>query len=182
MQNVRTSVVQRLGNATLAVEILLSVALIAISSKIRIDWQPVPFTLQTLSVMAVSLLLGPRKAIVAILAYLAAGTAGLPVFASEMPRLLFAMGTGGYLLSFIPAAAIFGLGKGRNSWVVFATLVLGELVVFTFGTLWLATFVGGIEKAISLGVLPFIFPEIMKISAVLTGRLSVDLYHAVRDK
>lgn len=69
----------------------------------------VPITLQTLGVLLVGAVLGPRRAALALLLYLAVGLAGLPVFAGFKGGLgVLGGASAGYLLSFPAAAALVG--------------------------------------------------------------------------
>ena len=70
----------------------------------------VPITLQTLAVMLTGVILGPWRAFLAMLLYLAVGFAGLPVFAGGAAGLgVFAKPSIGYLLAFPIGAAVTGL-------------------------------------------------------------------------
>ena len=70
---------------------------------------PVPLTLQTLAVLLTGAILGARRGFLAVLLYVALGLVGLPVFANGASGFAVLLGpTGGYLLSFLPAAALCG--------------------------------------------------------------------------
>ncbi|MFW6294034.1 MAG: biotin transporter BioY, partial [Spirochaetota bacterium] len=53
---------------------------IGVLAQISVPMWPVPVTGQTLGVLAVAAALGPRRGTFAVLAYLAQGAAGMPVF------------------------------------------------------------------------------------------------------
>jgi biotin transport system substrate-specific component len=83
--------------------------LTAIGAQISIPTWPVPITLQTFFVLSSGAFLGARKGFASQMAYLAAGAAGLPVFANGSGSILHLAGpTGGYLLGFPAAAFIVG--------------------------------------------------------------------------
>lgn len=70
---------------------------------------PVPITLQTLGVLLTGAVLGARRGFLAVMLYLVAGAAGLPVFANGSSGLgVFSGPTVGYLLGFPLAAALCG--------------------------------------------------------------------------
>jgi biotin transport system substrate-specific component len=146
--------------------------LIALSAQVAIPlpFSPVPVTGQTLAVLLVGALLGSRRGSLAVLAYIAQGLAGLPVFAGGalgMARLLGP--TGGYLVGFVAAAFLVGLlaerGWDRRVLTTAAAMMLGNLVIYATGALWLAPFVGGLKQALATGVLPFIPGDLVKIAA-----------------
>ena len=60
---------------------ILGSFLLSISSKIQIPLTPVPVTLQTMTLLVMSMFLGWRAAGSACILYLAEGAIGLPVFA-----------------------------------------------------------------------------------------------------
>lgn len=143
--------------------------LIALSAQIAIPlpFSPVPITGQTFAVLVVGMLLGRWRGTAAIFAYLVEGSLGLPVFAGGAAGIVKILGpTGGYLVSFLPAAYLAGYlaekGWDRKVSTTFWAMILGNVVIFGFGALWLARFVG-IDKAFSLGVLPFLAGDVVKI-------------------
>lgn len=91
-------------------------ALIAVCSLVAVNVGavPVPITLQTFAVLLAGMVLGPRRAVLAVLLYLAVGLAGLPVFAGAKGGLgVLAAPSAGYLLSFPLAAWVSGLIVAR---------------------------------------------------------------------
>jgi biotin transport system substrate-specific component len=148
---------------------LAGTAFLAASARISIPlpFTPVPITAQTLAVLLVGALYGARLGLATVLAYLAEGLAGLPVFHQGTfgPAVLFGP-TGGYLIGFAVAAFIVGwlLEERRRPGVLatVAAFLIGDIVLNALGTLWLAHFVG-VGHAWTEGVLPFIPGEIVKI-------------------
>ena len=59
----------------------LATLLLAVSSKIKIPFWPVPMTMQTFVVMLIGILFGWKLGLFTISLYLMEGIAGLPVFA-----------------------------------------------------------------------------------------------------
>lgn len=143
---------------------------IALSAQIAVQlpFSPVPVTGQTLAVLLVGALLGSRRGALAVLAYIAEGLAGLPVFAGGAAGLARLAGpTGGYLIGFVVAAYVVGLlaerGWDRRFGTTVAAMTLGNGVIYAIGATWLAVFVGGAAQAWSLGVLPFLPGDALKI-------------------
>ena len=81
---------------------------LAIAAKIKVPFYPVPMTLQTLAVLGIAATYGSRLAVITVLAYLAQGALGLPVFTNTPPAVAgpaYFMGpTGGFLLGFVVMA------------------------------------------------------------------------------
>jgi biotin transport system substrate-specific component len=91
---------------------LAATAVVAAAAHVAIPlpFTPVPLTLQPLAVLGVGLALGPVDGLLAMLAYLAEGAAGLPVFSpTGMGGLAQLVGpTGGFLMAYPLVAAIAG--------------------------------------------------------------------------
>lgn len=149
------------GLAALAGSLVL-----AASAQIAVPGFPVPTTMQSLAVLALGMMLGPRLGVASVLLYLAEGASGLPVFANFSGSLGHLAGpTGGYLISFVPAAWLAGrlaeAGWRRGLVRPFLTYALGHGVILAMGAAWLAFFVGG-TQALALGVVPFVAGSVVK--------------------
>ncbi len=151
--------------------VLAGSGLLALSAQftIYLGFTPVPINLQTLAVFLIGATLGSKRGSLAVLAYLAEGAMGLPVFSNGGGSLAYLLGpTGGYLIAFVPAAYLVGvlLEKGackQYTRTLLAT-TLASMLILAIGTFWLSFYVGR-ESAIALGVAPFILGEIGKIGA-----------------
>jgi biotin transport system substrate-specific component len=150
--------------------VLLGSALIALSARVAIPlpFSPVPITGQTFAVLLVGAALGPWRGAAALLAYLAEGAAGLPVFAGAHTSPAALLGpTGGYLFGFVPAAWICGYlaerGWDRNVWGTVASMILGNVAIFAVALPWLARFVGS-GNVLALGFWPFLPGDVVKIA------------------
>ena len=78
--------------------------------------------------------------------------------------------TFGYVAGFVPAAALVGAlaarGADRRPLRMLATMVAGEAVVYAVGVPWLAISLHvGLERAIVLGMLPFLPGDALKALA-----------------
>lgn len=156
--------------------ILVAVAAISLAAQVAIPipGTPVPLTLQPMLVVLAGLLLGPIDGAAAMMLYLAAGAAGLPVFTPiGAPGLLRLFGpTGGYLLAYPVAAAVAGrIGAGRASYGVRALASLaGMLVLYVGGLAQLTLISGSVATAAVLGVVPFAAADGVK--ALIAAALS----------
>lgn len=161
--------------------IAISAALITVCSWISIPIGPVPFTLQTLAILAVMLTIGGKRGTIAVAVYLALGAVGVPVFAGFKGGIAsFAGPTGGFLVGFVVAGLVFWLlekvafkklMKGTVKTWIFGVLisVIFELVMYVVGVIWFMTVyaaqTGPVGLATVLGwcVIPFIVPDIVKL-------------------
>jgi len=168
------------GVLTTVALILAGTLVLAISAKIKVPFYPVPVTLQTLAVMGIAAAYGSRLAVLTVLAYIAEGMLGFPVFANTPPAIAspaYLLGpTGGFIIGFLVIAAIVGYaadrGWDRSIGKLFAAMVVGEVVMMAMGFAWLAWFatlssgatgLGG-AKAFAGGVTPFILGDLLKIA------------------
>ncbi len=157
--------------------------LLAISSKIKIPFYPVPMTMQTFVVVLIGMLYGWKLGVFTVALYLFEGAIGLPVFAGTPEKgiglIYFTGPTMGYLMGFLLAVFISGyfypkiktseqnvenlLGKLIISVKFFMLFVASMLSIYILGIIWLSNFVGW-EKVLVLGVYPFVLAEMFKIS------------------
>ncbi|RYI94025.1 MAG: biotin transporter BioY, partial [Acetobacteraceae bacterium] len=120
---------------------------VAASAQIQLPIQPVPMTLQSLVVLLAGIAYGPRLGAATLLLYLGEGICGLPVFAGFRAGPAALVGpTGGFLLGFVPAAALAGWlaaqGWAGGFWRSGALFLAGHTVIFAAGLAWLATLIG----------------------------------------
>ncbi len=154
--------------------------LLTLSAKIQISFWPVPMTMQTLAVLVLGAACGARLGVAAMLAYIAEGAAGLPVFAGPSAGAAYLMGpTAGYLIGFVIAAGVVGFlaerGWNRRMSHIVVAMCLGHLLIFVPGVLWLAVLFGW-QKAFAVGVSPFVLATLLKTAlaaALLRGLWSV---------
>ncbi|OYX09327.1 MAG: biotin transporter BioY [Rhizobiales bacterium 32-66-8] len=146
------------GSALLAIALGLA-ALIA-ASYASVPMYPVPMTLQTLAVLLVGALAGPRLGAAIVLVWLALALMGAPVLSGGKAGLAaLTGGTAGFLLSFPLAAYLAGLlpawrGAGGFAWLMAAFLLLHGLILLAgWGRLSLMI---GAEAAFTAGVGPFL--------------------------
>lgn len=143
--------------------------------RVPLPGTPVPFTLQTLFVLTAGATLGAGRGFLSQALYLALGSAGLPFFAAG-PFALTGP-TGGYLAGFAAAAVVVGgLTGGRRRSVpgTLGAMALGLAVVYASGVLQLMAWTSaGVGEALSLGVLPFLPGEAIKLAAAAAAAVSI---------
>ena len=149
---------------------------------IPLPFTPVPFTLQPMIVLLGGAALGSRLGCYSQILYLAAGIAGLPVFANSplLPagaaRLLGP--TGGYLISYPAAAWIVGTlaerGFDRRYLRSVVAMLAGLAVIYACGVALLAFGARvpqalGVRAALIAGAAPFFLADAVKILAAASG-------------
>jgi biotin transport system substrate-specific component len=148
--------------------VALGTALLTMSAKINLPLPYVPMTLQTLVVLMIGATYGWRLGAATVLAYLAEGAMGLPVFAGPLGGLAPLFGpTAGYLAGFVVAALATGWlserGWDRSVPLLFVAMAVGHIVILGCGFAWLAFGMKlGVEKAWLVGIAPFIAASVIK--------------------
>jgi biotin transport system substrate-specific component len=130
---------------------------------IPLPFTPVPITGQTFAVLLCGALLGARLGTASMLAYLAEGIIGLPVFAAAPGAASY-----GYLAGFVVAAFVVGWLADRG-WTkdlprTLTAMIAGEIAIYVFGLLWLARFVPA-TQVLALGLFPFLIGDAIKLLA-----------------
>jgi len=149
--------------------------LTAIAAQITIPIKPVPFTLQTMTVILAGATLGAKKGAYSQLLYLAAGAVGLPVFAvlpeSGYGIARFFSTTGGFLLAFPLAAFATGtlVQKNKSYFAVVASMFIGEVIIIFSGALFLNSFfIHNISETIKVAAAIFSVWTVVKVFAAAT--------------
>ncbi|MGL4729272.1 MAG: biotin transporter BioY [Bosea sp. (in: a-proteobacteria)] len=170
---------------TRAILIVAASLAIVASARMSVPFWPVPMTMQSFAVIALGAALGPRAGVAAVMLYLGYGMMGLPVFANTPPAIpgpAYLLGpTGGFLVGFIPAAALAGWAAARGASMLrlAAGMVATHVVILGLGFVWLGLFAAlpsgatgiGIELAFAKGVSPFLLGSVVKIG--LAGALTI---------
>jgi len=153
--------------------VLAGSALVAVCAHIAIPlwFTPVPVTMQPFAVLLLGFLLGPQVAAAAMLAYLAEGAAGLPVFTPQglggVAQLLGP--TGGYLLSYPLVAPMVSWLWRRGARSFARGLVVagaGSLVTLALGAVWLGVLTHAAPGTVlNHAVLPFLPGDVLKVCA-----------------
>ena len=159
---------QTLGLTGWLIRIAAGVALLTLSAKVQVPFWPVPMTLQVAAVMGIAAAYGLRLGTASFASYLAAGAAGLPVFAGTPEKgigLAYMIGgTGGYLAGFLVAVAIVGFAADRLPKIaLWPAMLAGLAAIYALGLAWLAQFVPG-DKLLAFGFTPFILGDLVKIT------------------
>lgn len=162
-----------LKDALLVISFSVLLALCAQVS-FHIPTTPIPITLQTLGVLLTGAALGSKRGSLAMLAYLAEGAAGFPVFAGGTGGFLQLVGfTAGYLWSYPIAAFAVGFlcerGWGRSFQSSALAMLVGSLVIYAIGFPWFAVVLHlSLYTGFMGGVVPFILGDLIKLVIAAT--------------
>ncbi|MDX2192023.1 MAG: biotin transporter BioY [Gemmatimonadales bacterium] len=161
--------------------VALGAAVVAAAAQVAVPvpFSPVPWTLQPVAVLVVGGLLGMRGGAAALTLYLAAGLAGLPVFANVpgLPQGVARLAgpTGGYLLAFPVAALVAGaIATHTERPGVLRVLVAcaaGMTIIHLGGAAQLAALTGDLPSTWKLGLVPFLTGDLLKIGLAATAIL-----------
>jgi biotin transport system substrate-specific component len=147
---------------------LIGSILLAISSKIKIPFYPVPMTMQTFVVLIIGIGFGWKLGVTTIALYLFEGIIGLPVFSGTPEKgiglVYFTGPTMGYLIGFLVAAFFAGKFNYKNNLINnFLKLTFATSFIYILGILWLGELIGWDKPIFKLGAQPFLLAELFKI-------------------
>ena len=151
-----------------ALMVVAGSAFIALAAQISVPMIPVPMTLQTLAISVVGLTFGARLAGLTLLAYLAEGAMGLPVYSGGGAGVAHLVGpTGGYLFGFVAMAWMTGWlaehGFGRGFIRMSLAALIPSMLLFVPGVAWLWYITPlDLNGAIAAGATPFLVGGLVK--------------------
>ena len=167
----------------------LFISLLSISAVITFPFGPIPFTMQTMIINLIALLLSPFQAFMTILGYLLLGATGLPVFSGATGGIGKLFGpTGGFLFGFLAAAPmvsfVFQSGlftgshkflkmkkeetkKSTSAVVIRAALCLifiGSPIIYGLGSFYMMFLTGmSFSETLFVAIVPFLLPDLFKL-------------------
>jgi biotin transporter BioY len=150
--------------------LVLSFSLLtALSAQVSFWIGPVPITGQTFAVLISGILLGSIRGAFSQIVYLLIGLTGLPFWFAAGGSLGIARligPTGGYLIGFVAAAFLVGklaeMGWAKTIKTAILAMIVGNIVIYIFGLLWLTNFLPWKELLIA-GLYPFLPGDLLKI-------------------
>ena len=144
----------------------LAILVVCSQIVIALPFTPVPVTLAYFMVFVIGGLLGPFHGALCMLVYVMMGLVGLPVFAGFNSIGALVGPTGGYIVGYVPMAAICGLFIRKFNAPVwhFVGMTLGMSACYLFGAIWYMI-MAKVSFAASLlaTVVPFILADICKM-------------------
>jgi len=157
-----------------AVLVVIGILALAIAAKIKVPaWpSPVAISLGTFAVLTIGAAYGPRLGLATILGYMALGAAGWDVFQSssaEASGITYMMGsTGGYLVGYVLAVLALGFaarrGWDRSVAGMAGAMLIGTVLIYIPGVLWLGQLYGWDQPILAWGVTPFLVGDALKLA------------------
>ncbi|MGC3939489.1 biotin transporter BioY [Roseobacter sp. EG26] len=152
--------------------VVLGIMLLAVAAKIKVPMWPVPITMGTFAVLTIGAAYGARLGLVTILGYMIIGALGFDVFAgstAEKFGLEYMMGgTGGYLVGYVMATVLLGAlaqrGWDRSAGGMAVAMLLGNVLIYVPGLLWLGTLYGWDKPILEWGLTPFLLGDFLKLA------------------
>lgn len=159
---------ERSSNTYQIVIVGLMAAVTCILGPLAIPIGLVPISFTNLAIYFGLYTLGMKKGTTSYIIYMLIGLFGVPVFSHFTAGPSKILGpTGGYLIGFIFMALIAGffIDKFFSRWYLcFTGMVLGAVVCYVFGTIWLAYQAKmSLSAALVAGLIPFIPGDLIKI-------------------
>lgn len=161
------------------VRISIAIALIAVGAQIKV---PSPlsgyFTLQLPMIIMISTILGSRNAVITTLVYVVGGLIGIPWFASGGGITYLAMPTFGFILAFIVAAAVAGIGGKHekiSKGILFSTIatllvwLIGMVYMTMFNQLYFGKTVSYVAAIVSIFSLDLVMDLVLAYFATTAG-------------
>jgi len=161
----------------------LFAAIIAASAFLIIPIGPVPIALRNMFTLLSGLVLGPFLGVGVVALFIAAGAVGAPVFVGGGAGLAVILGpTGGYIFGYLLSAFVAGIivgtpvsGARTPAWRIALAVVVGLLVVYIPGLIWLNIYLSldGLWQTLAAGFFPFLVGDAVKgvIAGLITPRL-----------
>ena len=152
--------------------VIAGIAALAVAAKIKIPMIPVPMTMGTFAVLSIGAAYGMRLGLVTIIGYMLIGALGFDVFAgssAETFGITYMMGgTGGYLVGYVLAVLALGYaahqGWDRSIRKMALAMVLGNVLIYVPGLVWLAVLYGTDAPIFTWGLTPFLLGDLVKLA------------------
>ncbi|WP_299963249.1 biotin transporter BioY [uncultured Roseobacter sp.] len=167
----RAGTARRIKQAALVV---LGIALLITAAKIKlpVPGSPVAIGLGTFAVLSIGAAYGARLGLATITGYMLIGALGFDIFQSstaELNGLSYMTGsTGGYLVGYILATLLLGAlaqrGWDRSMVWMGLAMLLGNVLLYVPGLLWLGQLYGWDQPILAWGLTPFLLGDALKLA------------------
>ncbi|KAA2312687.1 biotin transporter BioY [Pseudooceanicola sediminis] len=154
--------------------VFVGIAVLALAAKVQVPvpGSPVAISMGTFAVLSIGAAYGPRLGLTTIMGWMLVGMLGFDVFQSssaDLNGISYMMGsTGGYLVGYVLATVLLGV-LARRGWDrtvpgMAAAMLLGNVLMYVPGLLWLGTLYGWDKPILAWGLTPFILGDVLKLA------------------
>ncbi len=150
------------------------IAFLAVMAKIKVPvpGSPVAMGMGTFAVLTVGAAYGARLGLATIMGYMILGMLGFDIFQSstaDLNGIEYMMGgTGGYLLGYVIAVGLMGVlarrGWDRSAPKMAGAMLLGNVVLYVPGLIWLGMLYGFDKPILAWGLTPFLLGDFVKLA------------------
>ena len=157
-----------------AVLVGLGIAFLTIAANIKVPvpGSPVLMNMGTFAVLTIGAAYGARLGLATILGYMIIGALGYDVFQSstaDLNGIEYMMGgTGGYLVGYVMATVLLGAlaqrGWDRSMVWMAVAMLLGNILLYVPGLLWLGQLYGWDKPILEWGLTPFLLGDASKLA------------------
>lgn len=150
------------------------IAFLAVMAKIKVPvpGSPVAISMGTFAVLTVGAAYGARLGLATIMGYMIIGMLGFDIFQSstaDLNGIEYMMGgTGGYLVGYVLAVGLMGVlarkGWDRSAPKMGAAMLLGNVVLYVPGLIWLGMLYGWDKPILAWGLTPFLLGDFVKLA------------------
>lgn len=150
------------------------IAFLAVMAKIKVPvpGSPVAMGMGTFAVLTVGAAYGARLGLATIMGYMILGMLGMDIFqgsTADLNGIEYMMGgTGGYLLGYVIAVGLMGVlarkGWDRSAPKMGAAMLLGNVVLYVPGLIWLGMLYGWDKPILAWGLTPFLVGDFVKLA------------------
>ena len=155
----------------LKITLITILTLLSYSLKLYLPFTPVPVTGQVFFALISGILLGPYYGAMSQIMAIGLALSSGPLFGFSILSVTHLVGpTGGYIIAFPISAFLTGqlLEIHQTDWMKYLAPILALLVIYTLGAYHLTNILGiSFNKAIVLGIIPFIPADIVKVSLII---------------
>lgn len=156
-----------------AVLVVLGITVLALAANIKVPvpGSPVLMNMGTFAVLTIGAAYGARLGLATILGYMIIGALGFDIFQSstaELNGISYMMGsTGGYLVGYVMATVLLGAlaqrGWDRSMVWMAVAMLIGNIVLYVPGLLWLGQLYGWDQPILAWGLTPFLLGDALKL-------------------
>ena len=154
--------------------VVAGIAFLAVMAKIKVPvpGSPVAMGMGTFAVLTIGAAYGARLGLATIMGYMMIGMLGFDIFQSstaDLNGIEYMMGgTGGYLLGYVIAVGAMGVlarrGWDRSAPKMAAAMLLGNVILYVPGLIWLGMLYGWDKPILAWGLTPFLLGDAIKLA------------------